>query len=92
MHNVQNSPENQAVVRAIAFLAAELGMDTVAEGIESEDQETYAREAGFTYAQGFLLCQPKTRAEIKRLLANDIVIDTQRALRPVRQRRKRAEG
>lgn len=86
MHNVRKSPESQAVVRAVAFLAAELGMDTVAEGIESEDQQAYARDAGFTDAQGFLLCQPQTRDVIADLLAAGIDIDTMRARRMMRQR------
>ncbi len=86
MHNVRKSPESQAVVRAVAFLAAELGMDTVAEGIESEDQQAYARDAGFTDAQGFLLCQPQTREVIADLLAAGIDIDTMRTRRMKRRR------
>ncbi len=70
MKNVRNSPENQAVVRAVAYLAQQLGMDTVAEGIESEEQLQYARDAGFTDVQGFLLCTPRPREVIRQMLAD----------------------
>ncbi|RVT42440.1 EAL domain-containing protein [Sphingobium algorifonticola] len=85
MHNVRRSPESQAVVRAIAFLAAELGMDTVAEGIETDEQQDYASAAGFTDAQGFLLCQPQARPAIAALLAGGIDIGTMRARRARRR-------
>lgn len=88
MRNVQSSRESQAVVRAIAFLADELGMDVVAEGIETMDQRDYTQRAGFTYAQGFLLCPPRPRAEITRLICEGIDIDSERNRRPARILRK----
>ncbi|MGK2912369.1 MAG: putative bifunctional diguanylate cyclase/phosphodiesterase [Sphingobium sp.] len=88
MRNVQSSRESQAVVRAIAFLADELGMDVVAEGIETMDQKDYTQHAGFTYAQGFLLCPPRPRAEISRLIREGIDIDSERNRRPVSALRK----
>lgn len=88
LRNVHSSPENQAVIRAIAFLADELGMDIVAEGIETQDQQDYTITAGFTYAQGFLLCQPRPRAEITGMIHHGINMETERNLRPVRKLRK----
>lgn len=88
MRNVQSSRENQAVVRAIAFLADELNMDVVAEGIETADQIDYAQCAGFLYAQGFLLCPPRPRAEITRLIGEGIDIGSERSRRPARALRK----
>ncbi|AUW60460.1 GGDEF-domain containing protein [Sphingobium sp. SCG-1] len=82
MRDVRTSAENQAVVQSIIFLAEKLGMDTVAEGIETEDQQAYTRETGFNFAQGFLLCQPVRREEIARLLREEMEIDTQRSRRP----------
>ncbi|MDX3911459.1 MAG: EAL domain-containing protein [Sphingobium sp.] len=90
MRIVNTSPETQAVIRAIIFLAAELGMDTVAEGIESDGQLSYASDTGFNYAQGFLLCPPVPRAEITRMLSESFDIGTQRSLRSRQLLRKRA--
>lgn len=41
------------IVRAVAQLAAELGMDTVCEGVEQAEQAETCRQIGITYAQGF---------------------------------------
>ena len=54
----------------IALLATRLDMDTVAEGIETEDQLRYAREAGFTDVQGYLMCEPQSREAVREILAN----------------------
>ena len=70
MRDVMGSRENQAVVAAIALLATRLDMDTVAEGIETEDQLRYAREAGFTDVQGYLMCEPQSREAVREILAN----------------------
>ncbi len=47
-----------AIVSAVASLGRSLHVDTVAEGIETEDQLTLARAAGCTYAQGYLFGRP----------------------------------
>src|SRR3546814_20161046 len=44
-------------------------MDTVAEGVETDDQLHYAREAGFTNGQGYLLRRPMTDDQVAKLLA-----------------------
>lgn len=45
--------DSRAIVRAILSLASALGMDTTAEGIESESLATALGELGCTYGQGF---------------------------------------
>ncbi len=51
--------DSTIIVTAIAALAAELGMTTTAEGIETLDQLDGVERAGCTEAQGFLLGEPK---------------------------------
>ena len=41
------------IVRAVAQLATELGMDTVCEGVETADQAATCLKIGINYAQGF---------------------------------------
>jgi EAL domain-containing protein (putative c-di-GMP-specific phosphodiesterase class I)/GGDEF domain-containing protein len=55
---LDNSPRSAAVVRTIVALADELGLQTVAEGVE--DHETLQRVAGLgcSMAQGFLFARP----------------------------------
>ncbi len=50
--------ENLAIVRTIKTLADNLGMDTTAEGIETEEQLVQLRELGCQYGQGYLLGKP----------------------------------
>jgi diguanylate cyclase (GGDEF)-like protein len=53
-----------AIVSAVASLGRSLHIDTVAEGIETEDQLMLARAAGCTHAQGFLFGRPCPRSEL----------------------------
>jgi diguanylate cyclase (GGDEF)-like protein len=59
---VQDMPEraaSAAIVTALAGLAAELGMSTTAEGVETARQLALVREAGCTQVQGYLLGRPQ---------------------------------
>ncbi len=47
-----------SVVRAIITLARELGVEVIAEGIESRRQLDFMKEAGCKYGQGFLFSRP----------------------------------
>jgi len=51
-------------VSAVASLGRDLCVDTVAEGIETEDQLVLARASGCTHAQGFLLGRPCPASEL----------------------------
>jgi diguanylate cyclase (GGDEF)-like protein len=48
-----------AVVRAVLALASTLGMEVVAEGIETTEQRDHLIELGCTFGQGFLFSQPR---------------------------------
>ncbi len=50
--------ENLEIVRAIITLAHSLGMDVVAEGIETAAQATYLRNLGCEHGQGYFFSKP----------------------------------
>ncbi len=50
--------EDSAIVAASIAMATSLGMQVVAEGVESQDQLRELRRLGCHYAQGFLLSRP----------------------------------
>lgn len=56
------------IVRTIVELARVLGMDVVAEGIETRDQYRLLRQMGCRYGQGFLFSKPVPADEIGRML------------------------
>lgn len=53
-----NSPRNQAVVKAILELARAIGIRTVAEGVETQEQYDFLHRHGCHYIQGYLLARP----------------------------------
>ncbi|HEY7810501.1 MAG TPA: EAL domain-containing protein [Allosphingosinicella sp.] len=67
--DVTRSREARAIIHALVGLAAELDMEIVAEGIETETQLGYVTGAGCTSAQGFFIGRPMPRAAIAERLA-----------------------
>jgi EAL domain-containing protein (putative c-di-GMP-specific phosphodiesterase class I) len=60
--------ENVEIVQTIIALAHNLGMDVIAEGVETVGQLDYLRILGCDYAQGYLFSQPQDRHAISALL------------------------
>lgn len=58
---------DRGVVRLIRTLAEELGMDVVAEGVESTAQAVALRELGITHAQGWLWSPALEHGELQHL-------------------------
>ncbi len=58
------SVADEAVVYAIVEMAHRLGLETVAEGVETAEQERFAVTVGATSVQGFLLGRPMTAADL----------------------------
>ncbi|MFW3170850.1 putative bifunctional diguanylate cyclase/phosphodiesterase [Geodermatophilus sp. CPCC 206100] len=55
---------DQAVLEAIAQMAARLGLETVAEGVEDAEQQRFVEQAGITAVQGFLHQRPLPAGEL----------------------------
>jgi Amt family ammonium transporter len=60
-----------AIVRAVTTLAAELGMDTLVEGIETVEQVASVIAHGCRRAQGFYFAPPLPAEEMERLLRQE---------------------
>ncbi len=58
IHRLDGSAANLSTVRTIKTLAQQLGLKTVAEGLETETQLEQLREIGCELVQGFLLARP----------------------------------
>ncbi len=60
------------IVRAVAALGRGLGMQTTAEGVETNDQLASVRAEGCTEVQGYLFGKPQPGKEIAALLASAV--------------------
>ncbi len=55
---------NLAIIRGIIRIARDIGIDVVAEGIETEDQASTLLAEGCGYVQGYLFSKPKSFTDI----------------------------
>jgi len=55
---------DRAIARSIVDLAKNLGMETVAEGVETDEQSRILREIGCCYLQGYLYARPMPADQI----------------------------
>jgi diguanylate cyclase (GGDEF)-like protein/PAS domain S-box-containing protein len=64
-----HEPQDASIAAAVISLAHALGLDTVAEGIETEEQLTILRSLGCDLGQGYLFGRPAPIDETVQLLA-----------------------
>ena len=62
------------LVRSIAAFALGLGLDTVAEGVETSAQRDLVTACGYRYAQGFLFAEPLSATAFGQTLADRATI------------------
>ena len=62
---------DNAIVRTISTLARNLGMEVIAEGIETEEQHQQLKMLGCEFGQGYLFSRPVDHEGVARLLAHD---------------------
>ena len=60
----------RAIVRAVAALGQSLGMETVAEGVETEEQMARVASDGCTDVQGYLISRPMPPEQIDSFLSS----------------------
>jgi diguanylate cyclase (GGDEF)-like protein len=64
-----SDPKDEGIVSSVIDLARVLGMETIAEGVESVEQAERLRELGCRFAQGYLFSKPMAAEEMGELLA-----------------------
>lgn len=58
VNDIPGSREDMSITRAIIAMARSLGLDIIAEGVETPEQLAFLEESGCNYIQGFLFGQP----------------------------------
>jgi diguanylate cyclase (GGDEF)-like protein/PAS domain S-box-containing protein len=62
---------SDAIVNAIVGMARALGIDTVAEGVETAEQTAAVAALGCRYAQGYFFARPTSADQIAKLIHDD---------------------
>ena len=70
IRNISSSKGDVAIVRSIVQLARNFGLETDAEGVETEEVRRVVRNAGCDLVQGYLLARPMEAEEIPRFVAS----------------------
>jgi diguanylate cyclase len=63
-----NHRKDRAIVAAMVGLAGELGLELVAEGVESEEQRRVLLELGCRRGQGFLFSKPLDESKVREMI------------------------
>ena len=66
--DIVGSSRDRIVVRGVIDMARSLGLDVIAEGVETVEQLALLAEEGCTLYQGFLCSPPVSAAELPKLL------------------------
>lgn len=66
--NIPDSPSNTQIATTILLMAQGLRLQTVAEGIETEQQHEFLRRHGCEFGQGYFIGRPQAAEKISTLL------------------------
>jgi EAL domain-containing protein (putative c-di-GMP-specific phosphodiesterase class I) len=73
IRDIRNSPHDAVLVASIISLAHNLGMQVIAEGVETLEQLIYLKTAGCDQAQGYYFSRPVPAASARELLSNGVL-------------------
>jgi len=68
VRDIDSDPSDAVIVQAIIAMAGTLGLEVVAEGVETEAQKSLLERYGCPGYQGYLFCRPLPAAEFETLL------------------------
>ncbi len=68
VRNIENTPANESITKAIIALAESLSLDIVAEGIEKISEQSVLEKLGCVEGQGYLFARPLSAADVSDLL------------------------
>lgn len=89
VRRIDTDSDQQSIVSAMVLMAGRLGLDTVAEGVETAAEESALERLGCRHVQGFAIARPMPEAAFAQWLA---ARGPGTAARPLRSLRAEAEA
>ena len=68
VRKILTNTSNQAIMETIVFLAEKIGVELVAEFVESEELQKKIRENNIRYSQGYYFSKPISLEDVEKLM------------------------
>lgn len=70
IQDMSSRPESRAIIKAAIGLGEDMGIGTIAEGVETDEQLANLLKEGCSHAQGFLFSVPRPGSDVLEMIAN----------------------
>lgn len=71
VHEIQNNPASEKIVRSVLTLSREMGLDAIVEGVETQEELAVITQLGGHLFQGYFFSRPVGETEINSFLRDE---------------------
>lgn len=71
IHGIGINPKDEIIIKSILLLAADLGLETVAEGVETQEQVDFLNKTTCNRLQGYYFHKPMPADEMTKMLVQN---------------------